>query len=105
MQQGADVMDEQRIENLSNLFRIRKLKGALEGDPVEVNIAKAQTAPTTYQTPLKCIGAILTTWLVFSLFKMPSLRPRVMPATFNSFVPLMKWLSSLLATQIPFTST
>lgn len=47
----------------------------------------------TYQTPLRCIGPILTTCRVFSDFSMPSRRPRVMPATFRSFVPLMKWLS------------
>lgn len=47
----------------------------------------------TYQTPFKCMGPILTTCRTFSLFKIPSRRPRVMPATFNSFVPLIMWLS------------
>jgi hypothetical protein len=48
----------------------------------------------TYQTPLRCMGPILTTWRVFSLFSMPSRRPRVIPATFRSLVPLIMWLSS-----------
>jgi len=43
-----------------------------------------------YQTPFKCIGPILTTCLVFSDLRIPSRRPRVMPATFRSFVPLIK---------------
>ena len=48
----------------------------------------------TYHTPLRCIGPIFTTWRVFSLLRMPSRRPRVIPATFNSFVPLIMWLSA-----------
>lgn len=40
------------------------------------------------------MGPILTTWRTFSLFKMPSRRPRVIPATFNSLVPLIMWLSA-----------
>lgn len=48
----------------------------------------------TYQTPFKCIGPIFTTWRSFSLLRIPSRRPRVMPATFSSFVPLIMWLSA-----------
>lgn len=78
----------------------------------------------THHTPLRCIGPIFTTWRTFSLLRMPSRRPRVIPATFNSFVPLIIWLSarssqyptdscckdlasipSLRATQIPRAST
>ena len=40
------------------------------------------------------MGPILTTWRTFSLFRMPSRRPRVIPATFNSLVPLIMWLSA-----------
>ena len=47
----------------------------------------------TYQTPLRCMGPILMTWRSFSLFKIPSRRPLVMPATFKSLVPLTIWLS------------
>jgi hypothetical protein len=39
------------------------------------------------------MGPILTTCRVFSLLRMPSRRPRVMPATLSSFVPLIMWLS------------
>ena len=52
-------------------------------------------APNTHQTPFRCIGPIFTTCLIFSLLRMPSLRPRVMPATFKSLVPLIMWLSGL----------
>jgi len=47
-----------------------------------------------YHTPLRCIGPILTTWRTFSLFRIPSRRPRVMPATLSSLVPLIIWLSA-----------
>lgn len=81
---------------------------------------------TAYHTPFKCIGPILTTFFCFSLFKIPSLRPRVMPTTLSNLVPFIMWLSvslvlaslgeyilvgqhmdlpSRLATQVPFTST
>lgn len=36
----------------------------------------------------------MTTCLIFSLFRMPSRRPLVIPATFNNFVPLIMWLSA-----------
>ncbi len=52
-----------------------------------------EPAQITYHTPFKCIGPIFTTCRVFSLFRIPSRRPRVMPATFNNFVPLIMWLS------------
>lgn len=51
----------------------------------------------TYQTPFKCMGPILTTWRIFSLFKIPSRRPRVIPATLSSLVPLIIWLSLLVS--------
>jgi hypothetical protein len=47
----------------------------------------------TYQTPFKCIGPILTTCFCFSLLRIPSRRPLVMPATLRSLVPLIIWLS------------
>lgn len=55
---------------------------------------------STYQTPFKCIGPIFTTWRSFSLFKIPSRRPRVIPATFSNFVPLIIWLSVRYPCQI-----
>lgn len=57
------------------------------------------------QTPLRYIVPIFTTCRTFSLFRIPSRRPRVMPATFRSLVPLIMLLSSLRATQIPRAST
>lgn len=47
----------------------------------------------SYHTPFKCIGPILTTWRIFSLLRIPSRRPRVIPATLSSLVPLIIWLS------------
>lgn len=43
----------------------------------------------SYHTPLRCIGPIFTTCRNFSLFKIPSRRPLVMPATLRSLVPLI----------------
>lgn len=53
----------------------------------------------THQTPLRCIGPILTTCRIFSLLRIPSRRPRVMPATFKSFVPFIIWLSAFQGQQ------
>lgn len=47
----------------------------------------------TYHTPFRCMGPIFTTWRTFSLLRIPSLLPRVMPATLRSLVPLIMWLS------------
>lgn len=58
-------------------------------------LSKTEIFSSSYQTPFKCIGPILTTWRIFSLFKIPSRRPRVIPATFNNFVPLIIWLSGI----------
>lgn len=41
----------------------------------------------------------MTTWRSFSLLRIPSRRPRVIPATFSSFVPLIMWLSGCSVSQ------
>lgn len=51
----------------------------------------------SYQTPLRCIGPILTTFRSFSLLRIPSRRPLVIPTTFSNFVPLILWLSTMSA--------
>ena len=107
VEQGSDVVDEERVKQLCNSLFVREIQRAVEGYPVIV-VSPAQKmvlSRETHQTPFKCIGPIFTTCLVFSLLRIPSRRPRVMPATFNSFVPLIMWLSSLLATQTPLAST
>ena len=58
-----------------------------------VNILRSGGEKLSYQTPLRCIGPILTTCRIFSLLRIPSRRPRVMPATLSSLVPLIMWLS------------
>lgn len=68
-------------------------------------LAKSKALSNGIQTPLRCIGPILTTCRTFSLFRIPSLLPRVIPATLRSFVPFIMWLSSRRATQIPLAST
>lgn len=108
VEKRSNVMDEQGIESLRDFLLVREFQGPLEWDPVDVLVPLQQTAfeyLITYQTPFKCIGPILTTARFFSLFKIPSLRPRVIPATLSNLVPLIIWLSSLRATQIPFVST
>jgi hypothetical protein len=52
-------------------------------------------AGKTYHTPFRCMGPILTTLRAFSLLRMPSRRPLVIPATFSSLVPLIIWLSGM----------
>ena len=58
----------------------------------------------SYQTPLRCIGPIFTTCRVFSDFRMPSRRPRVIPATLSNLVPLIKWLSRCCVSSRTFKS-
>ena len=48
-----------------------------------------RSAARPYHTPLRCIGPIFTTCRNFSLFKIPSRRPLVIPATLRSLVPLI----------------
>mgnify|MGYP006976744676 CR=1 FL=1 len=68
-------------------------KGILQDTLADPQGASYPKSSRAYQTPLRCIGPILTTWRIFSLFRMPSRRPRVIPATFRSLVPLIMWLS------------
>ena len=69
-------------------------KGILQDEMSNYKIKHQACTERTYQTPLRCMGPILTTCRTFSLFRIPSRRPRVIPATFSSFVPLIMWLSS-----------
>jgi hypothetical protein len=92
VQKSTDIMHEKRIQLLCDLLLVGKVKCSLEGDPIKNINGRTRwkvAAIAAYQTPLRCIGPILTTCLVFSLFKMPSRRPLVMPATLRSFVPLI----------------
>ena len=94
VEQCADVVHEQRVKQLSDLFLVREIQCTFERDPAAASApSPSGTEHASYQTPLRCIGPILTTCRIFSLFKMPSRRPRVIPATLRSFVPLIMWLS------------
>lgn len=126
IKQSTNVVHEQGVKKLSNFLLVGKVQSPLEWNPVVMLVSQNQVAfgcVSTYQTPFKCMGPILTTWRTFSLFSMPSRLPLVMPATLSNFVPLIMWLSaatislglsyqqsyqsspSLLATQIPRAST
>ena len=89
---GANVVHKERIQQLGNLLLVGKVERPLVRDPAAIKVSRVrrggENAPT-YQTPLRCMGPILTTWRTFSLLRMPSRRPRVMPATFSSLVPLI----------------
>jgi hypothetical protein len=108
IEQCSDIVDEERVQDLGNLLLVCKVKRTLEWDP-EIDIStlskSSQIGDFSYQTPLRCIGPILTTWRTFSLLRIPSRRPRVIPATLRSLVPLIMWLSSRRATQTPLAST
>lgn len=94
IEQSPNIVDKERIQLLCNLLLVGKLQGTFEWYPGFVSITVVEQGnTTTHHTPLRCIGPILTTCRVFSLFKIPSRRPRVIPATLRSFVPLIMWLS------------
>jgi hypothetical protein len=98
IQKCSNVVHKQRIQKLCNLFLVRKIQSALEWDPgTKLAHGRDKLAHPTYQTPLRCIGPIFTTCLIFSLLRIPSLRPRVIPATFNSLVPFIIWLSAKMS--------
>ena len=90
IEQRSDVVNEKWIEHFGDFLFVREIQRAIEWNPVHACQPRNPTlCRETYQTPLRCIGPILTTCRVFSLFKIPSRRPRVIPATFKSFVPLI----------------
>lgn len=93
IEQCSNIVDEERVELLRDLLLVCEFKCSLKRDPESVRGVARCDLVFAYHTPLRCIGPILTTCLVFSLFNMPSRRPRVMPATLRSFVPLIMWLS------------
>jgi hypothetical protein len=93
IEQSSNVVNEERVQLLGDLFFVGKLQCSLKRNPSTRQFCQLREDDGSYQTPLRCIGPILTTCRVFSLLRMPSLRPRVMPATFSNFVPLIMWLS------------
>lgn len=103
IEQVVDVVHEKRVQQLCNFFLVGKVEGTLERNPKIESAAFLETfrcakkerrgKKRTHQTPFRCIGPIFTTCLVFSLLRIPSRRPRVIPATFSSFVPFIMWLS------------
>ena len=91
VQHTSNVMDKQRVEYVGDLLLVGKLESTIEWNPVDKLAAEDNIViQATYQTPLRCIGPIFTTCLIFSDLRIPSLLPLVMPATFKSLVPLMK---------------
>jgi hypothetical protein len=103
VKQCSNIMDKQGIQKFRDLLLVGEIQSSLIGNPVSVlagcHTRLSQTAISTYQTPLRCMGPILTTCRIFSLFKIPSLRPLVMPATLSNLVPLIIWLSITLVCQ------
>lgn len=95
-------MYKQWIQKLGDFLLIRKVQCAVKRYPAGPRVSLNEgekiciyphKGTATYHTPLRCIGPIFTTCRTFSLFKIPSRLPRVIPATFNSLVPLIMWLS------------
>jgi hypothetical protein len=93
IEQSPDVVYEKRVKLFSDLLFVCEFECTLKRNPADCQFCRERAEISTYQTPFRCIGPILTTCRVFSLFRMPSRRPRVMPATLSSFVPLIMWLS------------
>ena len=90
---GLEVVHKQGVELRGDALLVCHLERAFERDPSKS--AKSRLKGwEAYQTPFRCIGPILTTLRLFSLLRIPSLLPRVMPATLSSLVPLTMWLSA-----------
>ena len=98
VEESPDVVDEEGVEERGYVFFVGEFEGSLEGDPDGVLVGAMRGMMWTYQTPFRCIGPILTTCFCFSLLRIPSRRPRVIPATFRSLVPLIIWLSVVIRT-------
>lgn len=102
IEQSTNVMNKQRIQKLGDFLLVCKVQCAVKWYPevprVSLNEGEGSSSQgtATYHTPLRCIGPIFTTCRTFSLFKIPSRLPRVIPATFNSLVPLIIWLSNYI---------
>lgn len=98
IEESSNIVNKQWIQRLCNLFSVCKIQRTIKGNPgPDQLLGYLQVKRHAYQTPLRCIGPIFTTCRVFSLFRIPSRRPRVMPATFRSLVPLIMWLSMVLS--------
>ena len=97
-QQVGDWLDKQGVQKVCDFFLVGKLESAFKRDPTRISSVQKHNSEITHQTPFKCIGPILTTLRTFSLLRIPSLRPRVMPATLSSLVPLIIRLSTTLST-------
>lgn len=95
IQEFSDIVHKQRIQQIGDFLLVGKLQGTLKWDPNASQWKSKYKAKNkrSYQTPFKCIGPIFTTERTFSLFKIPSRRPLVIPATLSNFVPLIIWLS------------
>jgi hypothetical protein len=89
IEQPANIVNKEWIQLVGDLLLVGEIQCSIERDPCGLLVDVHQKQESTYQTPLRCIGPILTTWRTFSLFRIPSLRPRVMPATLSNFVPLI----------------
>lgn len=94
VKQGTNIVHEKRVKKFSNLLLVGKIQGSLKRNPAAVLVPLIRSTrfsgtDCTYQTPFKCIGPIFTTCRIFSLFRMPSRLPLVMPATLSSLVPLI----------------
>lgn len=87
----TNVVHKQGVKKLCNLLLVREIQRAIKRYPASGQPSESKVGTShAYQTPLRCIGPILTTCRVFSLLRIPSRRPRVMPATLRSLVPLIK---------------
>lgn len=102
VEQTPNGVNEEWVELISDLLLVGKVESTLKRYPTDVSIwgreernvlNTGSQKESTYQTPFRCMGPIFTTCRIFSLLRMPSLLPLVIPATFSSFVPLIMWLS------------
>lgn len=63
VQQASDIVNKQWVEQISDLFLVRKFQRTLKRNPGNSLAHRMYLAADflSYQTPFKCIGPILTT--------------------------------------------
>lgn len=62
IKKSTNVMNEKRVQEFCDLLLVREVQRAIEWDPVSVSPPNTRSnVGSTYQTPFRCIGPILTT--------------------------------------------
>lgn len=89
-----NIVHKEWIKHVRDFRFVCKIKRAIQRYPNLSQLGTVVEAHVSYyQTPLRCLGPVFTICFVFSLVRISSHRPPVIPATFRSLVPLIMWSS------------